>query len=93
MRHVARKQRRNERHALKRQREKADAEQSESDPGRHYTGVTTDVDSRVEWHNHGLLEPPRRLLQVGVGQVALVDDAIALGHQRVMEPVNRRFAP
>jgi predicted GIY-YIG superfamily endonuclease len=27
--------------------------ESDSDPGRHYTGVTSDVDNRLEWHNHG----------------------------------------
>ena len=26
---------------------------SQSDPSRHYTGVTSDVDGRLEWHNHG----------------------------------------
>ena len=23
------------------------------DPDRHYVGVTSDVDNRLEWHNHG----------------------------------------
>jgi putative endonuclease len=27
--------------------------ESDSDPGRHYCGVTSDVDHRLEWHNHG----------------------------------------
>ena len=27
--------------------------QSRTDPDRHYTGVTSDVDNRIEWHNHG----------------------------------------
>ena len=27
--------------------------QSDSDPKRHYTGVTSNVEKRVEWHNHG----------------------------------------
>jgi predicted GIY-YIG superfamily endonuclease len=27
--------------------------QSDSDPERHYTGITSDVEKRVEWHNHG----------------------------------------
>jgi predicted GIY-YIG superfamily endonuclease len=27
--------------------------QSDRDPDRHYTGVTSDVDSRLEWHNYG----------------------------------------
>jgi len=26
---------------------------SESDPSRHYTGITTDVHSRLNWHNTG----------------------------------------
>jgi predicted GIY-YIG superfamily endonuclease len=26
---------------------------SVSDPDRHYVGVTSDVDTRLEWHNHG----------------------------------------
>jgi predicted GIY-YIG superfamily endonuclease len=26
---------------------------SDSDPERHYVGLTSDVDSRLEWHNHG----------------------------------------
>jgi predicted GIY-YIG superfamily endonuclease len=26
---------------------------SDSDPERHYVGVTSDVDNRLEWHNHG----------------------------------------
>ena len=26
---------------------------SESDPARHYVGRTSDVDARLEWHNHG----------------------------------------
>lgn len=26
---------------------------SQSDPTRHYVGVTSDVDGRLEWHNHG----------------------------------------
>jgi predicted GIY-YIG superfamily endonuclease len=26
---------------------------SDSDPARHYVGVTSDVDRRLEWHNHG----------------------------------------
>lgn len=27
--------------------------ESDSDPERHYSGVTSDVDSRLEWHNRG----------------------------------------
>ena len=27
--------------------------ESDSDPTRHYTGVTSNVDTRLEWHNHG----------------------------------------
>ena len=27
---------------------------SEVDPNRHYTGITSDVDRRLHWHNHGL---------------------------------------
>lgn len=26
---------------------------SDADPHRHYTGITTDVAARLEWHNHG----------------------------------------
>jgi len=26
---------------------------SQQDPARHYVGVTSDVDARLEWHNHG----------------------------------------
>ena len=26
---------------------------SADDPGRHYVGVTSDVDPRLDWHNHG----------------------------------------
>ena len=26
---------------------------SEQDPARHYVGVTSDVDARLDWHNHG----------------------------------------
>lgn len=26
---------------------------SDSDPLRHYTGITSDVAARLEWHNHG----------------------------------------
>jgi predicted GIY-YIG superfamily endonuclease len=26
---------------------------SDRAPGRHYVGVTSDVDHRLEWHNHG----------------------------------------
>ena len=26
---------------------------SESNPDRHYVGITADVASRVDWHNHG----------------------------------------
>jgi predicted GIY-YIG superfamily endonuclease len=26
---------------------------SESDPSRHYTGITNDVKGRLEWHNSG----------------------------------------
>lgn len=26
---------------------------SHSDPSRHYTGITRDVEQRVEWHNFG----------------------------------------
>ena len=26
---------------------------SDSDPERHYVGVTSDVGNRLEWHNHG----------------------------------------
>jgi predicted GIY-YIG superfamily endonuclease len=26
---------------------------SDSDAGRHYVGITSDVDERLEWHNHG----------------------------------------
>jgi putative endonuclease len=25
---------------------------SESDPGRHYVGITSDPDRRLDWHNH-----------------------------------------
>jgi predicted GIY-YIG superfamily endonuclease len=25
---------------------------SESDPERHHVGITSDVDNRLEWHNH-----------------------------------------
>ena len=27
--------------------------ESDSDPTRHYTGVTSNVDTRLEWHTHG----------------------------------------
>lgn len=26
---------------------------SAADPGRHYVGITNDVRSRLDWHNHG----------------------------------------
>ena len=26
---------------------------SERDPARHYVGITSNVDERLEWHNHG----------------------------------------
>ena len=26
---------------------------SESDPSRHYVGITNDASARLEWHNHG----------------------------------------
>ena len=26
---------------------------STSEPNRHYVGLTSDVDRRLEWHNHG----------------------------------------
>jgi predicted GIY-YIG superfamily endonuclease len=26
---------------------------SNTDPSRHYTGLTSDVEARLEWHNHG----------------------------------------
>jgi putative endonuclease len=26
---------------------------SDSDPSRHYVGVTADADRRLDWHNHG----------------------------------------
>lgn len=26
---------------------------SESDPDRHYVGLTANIDERLEWHNHG----------------------------------------
>jgi len=26
---------------------------SESDPSRHYTGITNDVKGRLDWHNSG----------------------------------------
>ena len=26
---------------------------SDVDPTRHYTGITSDVAARIEWHNHG----------------------------------------
>ncbi|HZR25282.1 MAG TPA: GIY-YIG nuclease family protein [Vicinamibacterales bacterium] len=26
---------------------------SDRDPSRHYTGITSDVSDRLEWHNHG----------------------------------------
>jgi putative endonuclease len=26
---------------------------SDADPARHYTGITSDVTARLEWHNHG----------------------------------------
>ena len=26
---------------------------SQTDPSRHYVGVTSDVENRLEWHNHG----------------------------------------
>lgn len=26
---------------------------SDADPSRHYTGITSDVAARLEWHNHG----------------------------------------
>jgi predicted GIY-YIG superfamily endonuclease len=26
---------------------------SDSDPKRHYTGITNDVTARLDWHNHG----------------------------------------
>jgi predicted GIY-YIG superfamily endonuclease len=26
---------------------------SDADPQRHYTGITSDVAARLEWHNHG----------------------------------------
>ena len=27
--------------------------QSDIDPERHYVGITSNVDNRLEWHNHG----------------------------------------
>ena len=27
--------------------------ESDSEPDRHYSRVTSDVDNRLEWHNHG----------------------------------------
>ena len=26
---------------------------SDADPERHYTGITSDVAARLDWHNHG----------------------------------------
>ena len=26
---------------------------SDTEPGRHYVGITNDVRARLEWHNHG----------------------------------------
>ena len=26
---------------------------SDTDPGRHYVGLTNDLPARLEWHNHG----------------------------------------
>jgi predicted GIY-YIG superfamily endonuclease len=26
---------------------------SDTDPSRQYVGITNDVESRLEWHNHG----------------------------------------
>ena len=26
---------------------------SDSDPSRHYVGITSDVSERLDWHNHG----------------------------------------
>jgi predicted GIY-YIG superfamily endonuclease len=26
---------------------------SDVDPNRHYVGLTSDIDDRLEWHNHG----------------------------------------
>jgi predicted GIY-YIG superfamily endonuclease len=33
---------------------------SENDPNRHYVGVTSAVDNRLEWHNHGPCGQTRR---------------------------------
>jgi putative endonuclease len=30
-----------------------DIVRSDSDPARHYVGITSDVRARLDWHNHG----------------------------------------
>ena len=73
---------------------------SESDPDRHYVGLTTDVDERVEWHNHGpsghtVRHRPWRVVVI----VEFADERTAVRFERYLKSgsgrvfAKRHFAP
>lgn len=73
---------------------------SDVDPERHYVGITTDVDNRLEWHNAG---PSGYSLRHRPWSVAVVmqfpDEAAAVRFERYLKSgsgrafAKRHFAP
>lgn len=73
---------------------------SESDPARHYVGVTADVDERLAWHNGGPsgVTIPHRPWRVVV-QIEFADERSAVRFERYLKSgsgrafARRHFSP
>ena len=64
---------------------------SESDPSRHYVGLTADVNERVCWHNHGpsgqtTMNRPWRLVVV----IEFADEPTAIRFERYLKSASGR---
>lgn len=73
---------------------------SESDPTRHYVGVTTNVDERLEWHNHGPTgQTTRNRPWKAVVAIEFSDEVTAVRFERYLKSASgrafarRHFAP
>lgn len=65
--------------------------QSESDPKRHYTGLTRDVEQRLQWHNNGptgltTLQRPWRV----VISIEFADSRVAGRFERYLKSASGR---
>lgn len=73
---------------------------SQSDSTRHYVGVTSDVDSRLEWHNHGPSgQTVRNRPWSVIALIELADEQTAVRFEKYLKSgsgrafAKRHFAP